>query len=286
MDMEETKKETKKKHKKKNRFASGFFTLAIVVCLGVMGFSGYKLISTWLEYREGDQEYESLRQYTAVVEPEEEQEEVEELPEEEVIPEEIDESDLRTRRRPPIDVDWKSLREINDEIVGWIYIGAIDVSYPVVHGADDDYYLHRTFERADNFAGSIFVEAENKGDFSDPNTIIYGHNMNNGSMFGSLKVLINQEKYKEDPYFWILTPRGNFRYKMFSMHVTATSSDVYTLFNGVDKKFIEWCESMKKASTVDLGEQEFTLHSKIATLSTCTGDSSTRFVVQGVAVRE
>lgn len=284
----------KKKHKKRNRFVSFFLTLGIIACVGVIGYSGYKLITTWMEYREGDEEYAELRNYTEVLETEpeeaEETEETEEAAEPEITPEPelIDYDDMRTSRKPPIDVDWKSLKRINDDIVGWLYIGALDLSYPVVHGEDDDYYLHRTFERKDNFAGSIFIEAQNAGDLRDPNTIVYGHNMLNKSMFGSLSDLTSGEepKYKKNRWFWIMTPDGNYRYRMFSIHVTRVSSDVYTLFTGTDDEFLSWCQDMAEASSVEFREEQFTLHSKIVTLSTCTGDSGTRYVVQGVAVKD
>src|SRR5699024_10695797 len=84
-------------------------------------------------------------------------------------------------------------------------------------GEDNDYYLHRTFRGQENFAGSIFVDASNAADFSDPNTIIYGHNMKNGSMFGTLRRLYDQEKYKDSKYLWICTPEGKFRYEIFSL---------------------------------------------------------------------
>ena len=283
----------KKKHKKKNRFVSFFLTIGIIACVGVIGFSGYKLITTWLEYREGDEEYAELRNYTEPATPEPEttpEPEPEPGTETEATPtpEPIDPDDMRTKRKPPIDVDWESLKEINEDIVGWLYIGALDLSYPVVHGEDDDYYLHRTFERKDNFAGSIFIEADNAGDFRDPNTIVYGHNMLNGSMFGSLSNLTSgqEPKYKDNSWFWIMTPDGNYRYRMFSIHVTGVTSDVYTLFTGTDDKFLDWCKEMTEASSVELEEQEFTLHSKIVTLSTCTGDSGTRYVVQGLAIKD
>ncbi len=72
--------------------------------------------------------------------------------------------------------------------MGWIYVEAVpDINYPIVHGKDNETYLHRTYEKNYNFAGTIFVDYENKGDFSDCNTIVYGHNMKNGSMFAQLK---------------------------------------------------------------------------------------------------
>ena len=282
----------KKKHRKRNRFASFFLTLGIIACVGVIGFSAYKLVTTWMEYREGDEEYDRLREYTEAVKEEEPEkpEEPEEKEPEKVVAEVSENGldNLFTRRKPPIDVNWKSLKKINQDIVGWLYIGAVDISYPIVQGKDDDYYLHRTFERKDNFAGAIFVEAENKGDFTDPNTIVYGHNMLNGSMFGKLSDLTKKddEKYKKDPYFWILTPRGNYRYRMISIHVTGVTSEVYTLFDGVDETFPEWCREMQERSYVMIQDETFTVFSRIVTLSTCTGDSSTRYVVQGQAVKD
>ena len=125
----------KKKHKKKNRFVSFFLTVGIIICIGVIGFAGYKLITTWMEYREGDEEYAELRNYTEEVsggseeqvtggtgqEPGTETESGSEVDAELALkPEEIDLDDMRTKRKPPIHVDWKSLKKINEDIVGWL----------------------------------------------------------------------------------------------------------------------------------------------------------------------
>ena len=80
-------------------------------------------------------------------------------------------------------VDFESLQKVNEDIIGWIRVSALGISYPIAQSTDNDYYLHRTFERVDNFAGCIFMEYQNHSDFSDKNTIIYGHNMKNGSCF-------------------------------------------------------------------------------------------------------
>lgn len=88
----------------------------------------------------------------------------------------------------PINVDFASLKSINDDVIGWIYMEALpQISYPMVQGKDNNMYLHQTYEKNYNFAGTIFIDYENKRDFSDCNTLVYGHNMKNGSMFGMLK---------------------------------------------------------------------------------------------------
>lgn len=286
--------------KKRNPAVSFLLTLGIIICLGVMSYASYQLVSTALAYKAGRDEYDSLREYTSEVVMESSQAEEEETEEPEEPAASSSESEEEPAPAPggpltstgtyaklqaPINVDFESLKKINEEIVGWLYIPSIDISYPIVLGSDDDYYLHRTFERKDNFAGSIFMEAKNKGDFLDPNTIIYGHNMNDGSMFGRLSRLTSEEKYKKDPYIWILTPEQNYKYEMFSVHVTSVESSVYTLFQGTDNRFITWAVDMQSQSKADLKKQKFALDSRIITLSTCTGDSSTRYVVQALRVR-
>ena len=288
-------KKKKRGSKKRNPTVSFLLSLGIIICLGVMGYSAYQLITTALAYRAGREEYEDLREFTTEAGTASDSMEADESGSssgassaestESMTEEEAREYAHFEKLKAPISVDFKSLKEINEEVVGWLYIPSLDISYPIVHGTDDDYYLHRTFKRENIFAGSIFVEAKNSGDFQDPNTIIYGHNMKDGSMFGRLSRLTSEDKYKDDPYIWILTPDQNYQYEMFSLHVTKVESSVYTLFTGTDHRFITWALDMQSQSKAELNEQKFTLDSKVITLSTCTSDSSTRYVVQGVRVK-
>ena len=185
---------------------------------------------------------------------------------------------------PPVEVDWENLKAINPDIVGWLYVDAQDnINYPICHTTDNEYYLHKTFRRDYLYAGSIFEECLNSGDFTDPNTIVYGHNMKSGSMFGMLKYLRSQEKYDSAPYFWILTPQGNYRYHIYAAFETAVDSEVYNIFTARGKEFLEWERRLQACSevsnSVPLTENDFTV-----TLSTCTSDSSVRCVVIGKCV--
>jgi sortase B len=274
------------------RKSSPVITVAIIICLAVMAFAAYELFSIYLKYKAGTDEYDSLRAYTS----ETSAEDTETVSSSSGDAKNADaekatfngsegEADFHTQEKPPIDVDWDSLKAINEDIVGWLYVEGVDISYPIVHTTDDDYYLHRTFEKKDNFAGSIFVEYKNSGSFSDPNTIVYGHNMKNGSMFGLLSHIESDETYKEHPWFWILTPDGNYRYRMFSIRKAAVSDETYTLFMGTGQTFVDWCSDMYDDSDVSLQKPDFSLDSLVVTLSTCTSDSGHRFVVQGVAVK-
>ena len=178
-------------------------------------------------------------------------------------------------------INFVNLHEVNPEVVGWIRIGAIDVSYPVAQAADNDFYLHRTFRKEDNFAGCIFLNCDNKKDFSDQNSIIYGHNMKNLSMFGRLKEFANQETYEKDHYFWVFTPKFIYQYEIFSCSLVNKAGNPYVVHFEIPdyEKFIEQCIA---ASEIDCGDVKITPKDRIMTLSTCTGDSETRRILQGV----
>ena len=241
--------------------------LLIIILLGIFLFSGYKLVSTMMEYRKSEAEYDDLRNLT------EEGEKGNVLTAEAIA---------AGKFACPISVDFDALKEINDDVIGWIYIRDVDISYPIVKGADNDYYLHRTFRKTYNFAGSIFADYENASDFSDPNTILYGHNMKNDSMFGKLDELVEKEQDVEEPYFWILVPGADYCYEMFDMQRVDPFDEIYTLFHGTDETFVQYAEKCAAESSVELPVPQFSTDSRIITLSTCTNDSKARCVVQGV----
>lgn len=267
---------TEKKQKKKKKKSNLALNLAIVICLIVMAVAIYKLVTIQLTYKAGRDEYQSLQQYT--VQTEKTEEASEESGSSSAEPAE-------TAAKAPISVDFTALQAINPDIVGWLYIGALDISYPIVQGEDNDYYLHRTFEGQSNFSGSIFMECKNNGDFLDPNTILYGHNMKDQSMFGRLKFLNEREGYLDDPVFWVLTPEQDYKYQIFSLQYTMSNSEVYTLFSGAGQEVLDYLNARKAESSKTLPEVELTEHSRVVTLSTCASSTGEqRFVVQGVCV--
>ena len=265
-----------KKTKKKNRAIGVFLTLGIIVCVAVMGYCIFRLVSAAFEYKEGEKEYSSLKKYTTELSGAAEGSTDNQTA--------LSAESVARPETVPLQVDFESLQEINPDIVGWIYIGALDISYPVVQGTDNSYYLSRTFEGKSNSAGSIFMEYRNAGDFSDCHTILYGHNMKNQTMFGTLRLLEEQNRYGDDPYFWILTPDHNYRYEMFSLQVTAADSEVYTLFTNPGQEYVNYLNARWNESEVATPYMDFTENSKIITLSTCTSNDSERFVVQGVQI--
>ena len=167
---------------KKKRSTLVLRALIFGAALAVFLYSGWQLLTMYRAYRKADQEYAGLEaEFTAPRQPAEEKAEQAGTPasggaasggtSQETVPE----TEAAYPLVPPIEVDWDALRAANSEVVGWIFVDALEkVSYPVCRGDDNDYYLHHTFRREEVFAGAIFMDCRNSADFSDPNTVIYG----------------------------------------------------------------------------------------------------------------
>lgn len=177
-------------------------------------------------------------------------------------------------------MDFTALREVNDDVLGWILIPGTVISYPLLQGDDNSYYLNHTWKKWTSVVGAIFLECNNSPDLSDFNTIVYGHRMNNGSMFASLKYYKKQSYWSEHPYVYIMDDRGSHRYEIFSAYEVSTAGDTYKLGFSTDaskQAFIDYCLGQ---SVIDTGITP-TVYDKILTLSTCTGNGhATRWVVQ------
>ena len=269
--MEENKNNTQKQpEQKKKKKSDVLLTIALIVAIAVFCYAAFNLYHIYTEYKKGTDEYNQIEEM-AVTERDADSAEV---------------AGPNAQLKPPIEVDFDKLKSVNEDVVGWIYVDALpDISYPIVKGKDNQTYLHQTYEKNYNFAGTIFVDYENSGDFSDCNTLVYGHNMKNGSMFGHLKKFREDDKlYKQDKYFWILTPERNYRYEIISAYTTGVNSDTYTLFKGPGEEFEKYLETIKGYSEIQTDDTDLTIKDKIVTLSTCTGNESTRFVVQGKRV--
>lgn len=277
-----------KQKKKQKKRGNPLWTLVFFAALAVFCFSGYKLIGIYLDYKTGTDEYRDLQQYTTEITktPETPATTKTEEPQAESEPAEPSEPEpepLSYPTEPPLAVDFESLKAINPDVKGWLYIEALDISYPVVQGPDNVAYLHTTYEGTSNFAGSIFLDYQNQDDFSDGNTIVYGHNMKNLSMFGKLKQMKEQEKYRDSVYFWMLTPESNDVYQIFSAFYTEADSDVYTLYSGGGEAFVQYLNTMAARSEIPVEQPEMDENSHIIVLSTCAASDTTgRFVVLGV----
>ena len=261
--------------------------IVMLAALAVFLYSGYTLYGFYKEYKKSSDEYDNLENSYAA-DQEQESENIDNL-EDDYALQSISGQEVRTvfedgeEKTLPVlknPIDFTQLLSVNSDIVGWLRIRALDISYPVVQGKDNDYYLHRTFEKTDNFAGCLFVNSYNMGDFTDQNTIIYGHNMKNGSMFGKLKNFNDPEVFKKSRYFWIFTPDFIYQYRIFSASVVDKTGLTYQI-SFTDDEFDQFISRAYSNSVVDNQGVTVTKEDRIVTLSTCTGDDSTRFVVMG-----
>ena len=233
--------ENQSKQKKKGDI---LLTLVLIVAIAVFCYAAVNLFHIYTEYKKGTDEYNHIEQMAVT----------------DRAPDSQEVAGPNAQPKAPIDVDFAALKSVNSDVVGWIYVEALDgISYPIVQGKDNETYLHQTYEKNYNFAGTIFVDYENSPDFSDCNTLVYGHNK----------------------YFWILTQDKNYRYEIISAYTTGVNSDTYTLFKGPGDEFQSYLETIKGYSEIQTDPGELTIKDKIVTLSTCTGNESTRFVVQG-----
>lgn len=243
--------------KKKGTIISTLILILAIVIFCYSGFELYKIISS---YKKGDNEYKKIQEIA--------------------LDEKKDDSIMK--------IDFESLKEINPDVVAWIRFEEPSViNYPVVHSHDNQEYLKKLFGEGKNTYGTLFVDKNNQGDFSDKNTVIYGHRMKSGSMFGQLEKYADEEFYKKYPYFYIYTPDGKeSKYQVISAGVTQETSDHYKKVFSSDEEFQHFINTIKGSSNYETGAVS-SVDSQIVTLSTCTVDSNEdRFVLHGVKVSE
>ncbi len=175
-------------------------------------------------------------------------------------------------------IDFSILKQENKDIVGWIYSENTPINYPIVQSKDNEYYLHRLINGKYNSAGSIFMDYRNTPNFTDNNTIIYGHNMKNNTMFGTLLKYKNQEYYDEHKIMYLFTQKRNYAIKVFTSYTTSDDSNIYNLSKISKSKIEELIKKSDFKSDVIVSKED-----KIITLSTCSYDyDEARYIVMGV----
>ena len=150
------------------------------------------------------------------------------------------------------DMDFSALRQQNPDVLGWILIPGTRVSYPVVQGTDNSYYLDHTWRGGKNSVGAIFMECRNSSDLSDFNTILYGHRMNNRSMFGTLSQYKSRSYWQAHPYVYLTDDSGTHRYEIFAAGEVSVDSDVYRLglrSSSGRQSFLDSCLSLSALNT-------------------------------------
>ena len=262
----------------------------LILCTGILLFSVWQLSHIGQEYRSGEDSYANLEQYIAIptdsavpaasaapTAPEES------VPEK-MVPLSAPTEPATDSIRWPV-VDFEALQAVNPDIVGWIYIEGTKISYPIVQGKDNSYYLNHLFDGSVNSSGTIFLDAAASGDFSDVNNIIYGHHMKNETMFAGLLDYRQQEFYDEHPVALLLTPGKNYQVLLFSGYVTAPSGNAWE--TGFDSGSVQdWLAELMRKSCFTSNIAPIGTES-VLTFSTCTYEyDNARFVLHGVMVEQ
>ena len=179
--------------KKKKNIRKWLYNIAILFFLGVMVYAACNLIPLLIQ---DHQDNETQKEWESLVlrEPNEEEQQ-------EIDGEEEDQEPVSVVLSP----DWNALQSTNPDIVGWIYIPDTVINYPIVQGSDNDYYLDHSSMNNTNTIGSIFLDAAASADFTDLNTIVYGHSVTqSNAMFTQLALFEDQSFFESHRYIYIL----------------------------------------------------------------------------------
>ena len=183
-------------------------------------------------------------------------------------------------------VDFNRLKEKNSDTVAWIKVNGTDIEYPVVKTSNNDYYINHSFDKSNNTCGWIFMDYKNKGDNTDKNMVIFGHNRRDGSMFGTLKNILTEDWQSNSKHFRIpfITDNEKSEYQVFSVYRIKKESYYITTNFSTDKEFSAFIEEIKSRSNKDFGI-EVTSKDNILTLSTCANDNNYRVVLHAKKIK-
>lgn len=173
--------------------------------------------------------------------------------------------------------DFKNLKKINSEFVAWLTVPDTSISYPVVKHKDNDYYLNHSFDKSYNIGGWIFMDYRNSTNFTDQNTIIYGHDSYSTTMFGTLKNILNKNWYTKNKTITLETGSKKITAEIISIYTVDNTNDyIQVVFS--EKEFEEFLNKIVSRSIYNF-QNKPTSNDKIITLSTCYKDSKKRLVL-------
>lgn len=254
------------------------YWLIVVAALGLAVYAGSQIFQQVREYRRGQAAYDSLDAYVGTAKPEVPAgtQPTERSPDTEASTEETEET------IPWPAVDFEALREINPDCIAWILVPGTEISYPVVQGDDNSYYLKHLFTGEWNGAGCVFLDCRVSGDLRDRHSILYGHRMSNGTMFTDILRYEDRDYYETHPTAYLMTPEGNYLIQFFSGYVSPADGQAWSVAFDSDTAYALWLEDAVSQSCFTSGIiPEVT--DQVLTLSTCSfAFDDARFVLHGI----
>ena len=266
--------------------------LAVIVagiCTGIAVFFGWKVYQQEMMYKKGDDTYEMiehLAQATPMTEevpanrPEPSTFEPETTTPVSII-EDPEEPQNQEEPIPVAEIDFAALTAVNSDVVAWICCPDTVINYPVVLGGDNEYYLTHLVDGTENGNGTLFIDWKNSRDFSDENTVVYGHHMQSGKMFACLVEYADQAFFDAHPIIYLVTPEAKYKIELFSGYTTTFDSSAYTLRFSSSHEYAEWLREIARKSDFK-ANMHLSTNDHIITLSTCAYSFyDARYVVHG-----
>lgn len=223
----------------------------ILLLLGFLGLSIYAVFNLFKQGKdvyEEQKEYDQLQEIITSKEPEE-----------------------GSQGETEVVIDFEELRKINPNIVGWIIMDGTSISYPIVQGDDNSYYLKHSFYKKYNPSGAIFMESSASKNFSDQNTFVFGHHSSHGKMFSDLRKYLKKDFYTEYPIAHLYTPEGNYELEIFSAYVDKATSYSYQLHFSDDESFSNYISHIKSKSRYNTSI-DVSIEDKIVSFYTCSAE--------------
>ena len=257
------KKKKKYKLKWKNLIALLIFLIAFIFLIK----SGIDLINYFIDTNNTNEEIKSIEDAVKIEEvPDSDNTEI--IEQKEDIPEDNPYWDYIKMNL--ISVNFDDLLKINNETKGWIQVNGTNINYPFVQNSNNDYYLTHSYDKSYNQAGWVFMDYRNDTESLDKNTILYAHGMNNKTMFGSLRNILNSSWYNNtnNHIIKLSTPTENTLWQVFSVYHIETTNDYIQTEFASDEEYQSFLDMLKGRSAVTF-DTSLNTTDKILTLSTC-----------------
>lgn len=185
-----------------------------------------------------------------------------------------------------LEVNFQDLLQKNLDTVGWIQVKGTNINYPIVQTTNNEYYLHHAFDKSENDAGWVFMDYRNNATTFDQNTIIYAHSRYNGTMFGSLKNILESSWYtdKNNYIIRLSTPTENTMWQVFSVYTIAKESYYITPNFPTEGEYNQFLNTLKSRSSVNFSAT-VNPSDKVLTLSTCKDNFGSRVVMHAKLIK-
>ena len=268
--------------KKKLRFRKWVIVVFLLIFLVIFVFSAYQIYAWYSDNKKVDNLSDDVLKNTKVKEKKDNDNTENINP-----PEDASNDYWDYIKMNLLEVDFNELLKKNPDTVGWIEVKGTNINYPIVQTTDNSYYLNHAFDGSKNEAGWVFMDYRNDPVNFNQNTILYAHSRLTGSMFGSLKNILNSSWYsnKENHIIRLSTPTENTMWQVFSVYTIPKESYYITPNFNSNEAYQEFLNTMKSRSEVEFSA-EVNTNDKILTLSTCKDNFGNRVVMHAKLIKK